>query len=66
MHRRNNGSANAIFKLANRQHYYEHLQLVRDLGDWEEWLQFFLKGVIETANQAVATAQSILALFKKE
>lgn len=56
----------SLYFKANRQHYYEHLQLVRDSGDWEEWLQFFLKGVIETANQAVTTAQSILRLFKED
>ena len=56
----------SLYFKANRQFYYEHLQLVRDSGDWEEWFQFFLKGVIETANQAVATAQSILKLFKED
>lgn len=50
------------FKI-NRQAYYDHLQLVRETGDWEEWIHFFLKGVISTANQAVTTAQSILSLF---
>jgi len=50
------------FKM-NRQAYYNHLQLVRETGDWEEWIQFFLKGVIETANQAIETAQRILKLF---
>lgn len=42
------------------------MQLVRETGDWEEWLQFFLKGVVETANQAVSTAQAILNLFKED
>jgi len=56
----------SLYFKTNRQDYYEHLQLVRDSGDWEEWLQFFLRGVIETANQAVTTAQSILKLFKED
>jgi Fic family protein len=51
------------FKM-HRQAYYDHLQLVRETGDWEEWIQFFLKGVVETANQAVDTAKSILNLFE--
>jgi len=42
------------------------LQLVRETGDWEEWIQFFLKGVIETANQAIETAQKILKLFTED
>ena len=29
----------------HRQAYYDHLQAVRDRGDWEEWLAFFLRGV---------------------
>ncbi len=53
----------SLYFKTHRQLYYDHLQLVRETGDWEEWLQFFLKGVIETANQAVAAAQSILKLF---
>lgn len=49
-----------------RQAYYDHLQLVRETGDWEEWIQFFLKGVIETAHQAIETAQKILKLFTED
>ena len=32
-------------------------------GDWEEWIEFFLTGVIETAQQATDTAQEIIKLF---
>lgn len=56
----------SLYFKTHRQAYYDHLQLVRETGDWEEWIQFFLKGVIETANQAVVTAQSILKLFKED
>src|SRR3990167_134935 len=56
----------SLYFKTHRQAYYDHLQLVRETGDWEEWLQFFLKGVIETANQAVSTAQAILNLFTKD
>lgn len=49
---------------AHRKLYYDHLTLVRETGDWEEWLAFFLKGVVETANQATETAQRITQLFK--
>lgn len=53
------------FKM-HRQVYYDHLQLVRDTGDWEEWIKFFLKGVTETANQAVETAKMILKIFTED
>jgi Fic family protein len=46
----------------HRQRYYEHLQAVRDRGDWEAWLEFFLTGVTEVAGQAAETARQILKL----
>lgn len=46
----------------HRQEYYEHLQAVRDNGAWEEWLTFFLRGVIEVAGEASDTARRILQL----
>ena len=45
-----------------RQAYYDHLQAVRDDGAWEAWLRFFLRGVIEVADEATATAGRILLL----
>ena len=46
----------------HRQAYYEHLQAVRDRGAWEEWLTFFLRGVIKVAAEAAQTARRILQL----
>ena len=46
----------------HRQTYYEHLQAVRDNGDWEAWLAFFLRGVIAVAAEATETARRILLL----
>ncbi|MBI4357129.1 MAG: Fic family protein [Gammaproteobacteria bacterium] len=56
----------SLYFKTHRQAYYDHLQLVRETGDWEEWIRFFLKGVIETADQAVTTAQMILKLFTED
>ena len=50
------------FFRAHRQTYYEHLQAVRDQGAWEEWLAFFLRGVIEVAGEASDTARRIQLL----
>lgn len=47
----------------NRAAYYDLLQRVREEGDWEAWLDFFLTGVQVTADQAAQTAQKILQLF---
>lgn len=46
----------------HRQAYYEHLQAVRDRGDWEGWLAFFLRGVAEVSDEAADTARRILAM----
>lgn len=48
-----------------RQEYYDRLQAVRDKGDWEGWLDFFLLGVIDVATQAAETARRILALRER-
>lgn len=46
----------------HRQAYYDHLQAVRERGDWESWLTFFLRGVAEVSVQAAETARKILQL----
>jgi Fic family protein len=46
----------------HRQEYHDRLQAVRDAGDWEGWLTFFLCGVAEVSTQATETARRILAL----
>ncbi|PHS20864.1 MAG: cell filamentation protein Fic [Robiginitomaculum sp.] len=56
----------SLYFKSNRQAYYDHLQSVRETGDWEGWIKFFLTGVVDTANQATETAQAILKLFKKD
>lgn len=45
-----------------RQEYYEHLESMRDRGDWESRLAFFLRGVIEAAGQAAEISLRILQL----
>ena len=48
---------------ANRPEYYDRLSRVRTHGDWEGWLNFFLRGVVNTAREANDTAKQIVALF---
>ena len=48
-----------------RAEYYDHLQAVRDNGNWEGWLKFFLRGVYEVAQEATATARKIVNLKEK-
>jgi Fic family protein len=49
-----------------RADYYRLLQEVRENGAWEAWMEFFLAGVRDTANQAVDTAREIIALFDED
>lgn len=46
----------------NRQEYYDRLNMVRDTGDYEQWIDFFLKGVVDIAGSAMDTARQILDL----
>jgi len=45
-----------------RAEYYDRLQAVRDAGDWEGWLAFFLRGVAQVSREAVHTAAAILRM----
>jgi len=44
----------------HRLDYYDRLQAVRDRGDWEGWLKFFLRGVYEVAQDATENARRIV------
>ncbi|MDO9529876.1 MAG: Fic family protein [Syntrophales bacterium] len=52
----------SYFFKRNRQEYYDRLQMVRETGNYEQWVAFFLKGVVETADSAMETAKKILEL----
>jgi Fic family protein len=52
------------FKL-HRTEYYDRLMAVRAKGDWEGWLTFFLRGVVQTAREATATAERIFELRER-
>ena len=49
-----------------RSTYYDLLNQLRDDGDWESWLQFFLEGVRLTAQHGVQTAQRLTRLFETD
>lgn len=56
----------SIFFKQHQDEYYARLQSVRDHGDWEGWLRFFVDGVWQTARSATETVQSILQLREKD
>ena len=54
----------SLFLKSRRDDYYRLLQEVRQAGAWEAWMEFFLTGVAETAEQAFETARDLLAMFE--
>jgi Fic family protein len=56
----------SLYLKSNRNRYYDLLQKARTEGAWEEWLQFFLEGVENTASQAAETAFQLRKLFSED
>jgi Fic family protein len=56
----------SLYLKSHRSDYYRLLQEVRTDGAWEAWLDFFLVGVADTANQAFEAATRIVQLFKQD
>jgi len=49
----------------NRSQYYELLMKTRHENAWETWLEFYLHGIVEVADQASTAARDIIALKQK-
>lgn len=56
----------SLYLKTHRNDYYRLLQEVRERGAWEAWLEFFLTGVADTANQAFDAATRIVEMFKED
>jgi len=52
----------SVFFKRHRTLYYDLLNGVRLNGDWERWVDFFAEGIQEGAEQAVSTANTLLAM----
>lgn len=55
----------SLYLKRNRLDYYDQLMSVRHTGAWEGWLEFFIRGVAETAEEATRKAQAIVALQER-
>ncbi len=53
----------SLYLKQHRQVYYDLLDRVRTVGNWEAWVDFFLEGVEATALGAVETARRLVTLF---
>ncbi|MCK4233258.1 Fic family protein [candidate division WOR-3 bacterium] len=49
----------------NRTAYYDLLMKIRTDGDWEQWINFFLKGIYTTCDEATNTAHEIVKLKER-
>lgn len=56
----------SLYFKTKRADYYRLLQEVRENGSWEAWLEFFLDGVANTANEAFNAATRIHALMRQD
>ncbi len=56
----------SLFFKKHRRLYYDRLNETRESEGWTAWLDFFLQGVRDTANQAARTAGAIDRLFNAD
>jgi Fic family protein len=56
----------SLYFKEHREEYGARLQAIRDEGGWERWLDFFLDGVAQVAEEAYSTALDIFALRERD
>ena len=56
----------SYFLKRNRVEYYDRMMEVRLKGKFEQWVQFFLKAVAESAQDAIQTIDLLLALHERD
>lgn len=55
----------SYFLKRNRNEYYDRLSEVRNKGNYEEWIKFFLQALLESAEDGIATIDGLVALHSK-
>jgi len=56
----------SLYLKRNRDAYYDHLQRVRAEGAWEQWLRFFLDGVLEVAESTTDATRRIVTMIETD
>jgi Fic family protein len=56
----------SLYLKRHRLEYYDRLMAIRDEGDWEGWLRFFVRGVAATAEEATLKARAIVRLIEDQ
>ena len=55
----------SYFLKKNRVEYYDRMTEVRSKGNYEQWITFFLQALLESAEDATATIDELIALHDK-
>jgi Fic family protein len=50
----------------NQLEYYKRLDAVRQTGDWEGWIEFFLDGICIIGQEAIQTSQKLFQQFEDD
>lgn len=56
----------SLYLKSNRIEYYDRLSEVRKKGDYEQWIKFFLQGIIESCQDSISTITSLDNLIRKD
>ncbi|MEF9920214.1 MAG: Fic family protein [Erysipelotrichaceae bacterium] len=55
----------SYFLKRNRIEYYDRLSEVREKGNFEQWVKFFLQGIYEAAEDSINSIDALVALHDK-
>lgn len=55
----------SYFLKKNRVEYYDRMMEVRNKGNYEQWVKFFLLAIIESADDAISTIDKLTVLHNK-
>lgn len=53
------------YLIRNKAAYYQHLQQVRDTGNWEPWLLYLITGVEQTAQETITLIKAMRQLMQR-
>jgi Fic family protein len=56
----------SLYFKSHRDEYYRLLQNVRESGDWESWLLFYLDGITEVSRETTEATGELYALVRKD
>lgn len=55
----------SYFLKSNRTEYYDRMSEVRNSGNYEQWVAFFIRAILESATDALETIDLLISLHEK-